>query len=178
MTGTFVPIDAPLRPPAIPSRTGRGLSSAGVGPRWRCKSSTRGRYSRSSPPFRGPGRRKTSSQRIEVPTCSGHVRHRSHLGRKGRPASVHRRIRGRLPARRSAERIRRCRGNGLEADLFQRERSRSVVSSAQRKPRLSFRFDGSLWFRHAARALLRVVVPGATPDDAGDRRSRPTSRID
>ena len=47
--------------------------------------------------------------------------------------------------------------NGQEADLFRREPSRSVVSSAQRKPRLSFRLPGSFLLRVAARTFLALL---------------------
>jgi hypothetical protein len=57
----------------------------------------------------------------------------------------------------AAQAICRRVSDGPEADLFRRERSRSVVSSAQRKPRLSFRLPGSLWFRYAARTCRRSL---------------------
>jgi hypothetical protein len=49
-----------------------------------------------------------------------------------------------------------ARDGGQEAGLFPRERSRSVVSSPQRKPMLSFRLPGSFAFRYAARTFLAL----------------------
>jgi hypothetical protein len=48
-------------------------------------------------------------------------------------------------------------GNGQETDLFRREPSGSVVSSAQRKPTLSFRLPGSFLLRVAARTFLALL---------------------